>query len=246
MLCYETYCFSRKEWFGYLLQGIVFTSVLAYLFYDRAIAFVLLSPLQILLFKWRKTQLKKQRLEVLNLQFKEALLSVNAAMQTGYSLENAWREASREMQLLFGERSIICQELQHMIFRLEMNENIEAILEDFAKRTQLEDILMFSEIVSFAKRSGGNFVKIIQRTVSQMGEKIEVDRQIQTLTAAKRMEQKIMNVMPMAIILYLRVGSPGYLDVMYKNPIGIIIMTVCLIGYGGAWYMGTKMIQITI
>lgn len=45
-----------------------------------------------------------------------------------------------------------------------------------------------------AKRSGGDFHKIIATTIEHISDKIEVEREVQTVISAKKMEQKIMNV----------------------------------------------------
>lgn len=72
-------------------------------------------------------------------------------------------------------------------------------------------------------------IHIIQKTVNCISDKISVEEEIETLIAAKKMEEQIMMMMPYGILLYLRVTSIGYLDPLYHNPIGIFLMTIFLI-----------------
>ena len=87
---------------------------------------------------------------------------------------------------------------------------------------------------------------IIRSAAETIGGRIEVSREIDTVLAAKRMEQKIMTAMPCGILLYMRLASPGFLDLMYTTGLGAAIMTVCLIAYGGAVLIGRKIIAIEV
>ena len=127
-----------------------------------------------------------------------------------------------------------------------MSVPIEGLILDFATRTGVEDILSFAEVFRFAKRSGGDMVKIIDTTVRHMKEKQETMQEIEILIAAKRMEQKVMGVIPIFILAYLRLTSDGYLDILYGNPVGIIFMSCALGAYLFATYMAEKIMNITV
>jgi Flp pilus assembly protein TadB len=82
-----------------------------------------------------------------------------------------------------------------------MNQPVEQLLYEFAMRSGCEDIVDFAEIFCFAKRSGGNFVKIVQSTAWHIAEKQAVEREVATVLSGKKMEQKIMNVVPILLLL---------------------------------------------
>ena len=71
-------------------------------------------------------------------------------------------------------------------------------------------------------------------------------REIATLLASKVYEQRIMTVMPLAVLLYLRIGSREFLEGLYHNIFGVCVSTVCLIIYLGAYWMGKRMVQFEI
>ena len=99
---------------------------------------------------------------------------------------------------------------------------------------------------AFAKRSGGNFITIIEATAGHMRACHETEREIQVLVASRRMEQKVMNVMPMLILAYLKLTSSGFLDVLYKNALGVLFMSVCLLLYGGALMLAERILRIRV
>jgi len=77
-------------------------------------------------------------------------------------------------------------------------------------------------------------------------EQFAVEDQIRTMTAAKRYEQRIMDVMPVGILMYIRLTSPGLLTVMYTTWTGRLAMTVCLAMYAAAFLWAEKIIAIKV
>lgn len=133
-----------------------------------------------------------------------------------------------------------------MIRQLQMNVTAETVLKDFAHRTGDEDVQTFVTVFNMAKRSGGDTMEIIRNAVRQMGEKIDVEREIVTLMSAKQLELKIMTIIPMAMIMYMKISFPEFLDVLYGNVAGVVIMSVCLIIYLVAHEMGKRIVEIEV
>ena len=104
----------------------------------------------------------------------------------------------------------------------------------------------FAEIFRYAKRSGGDVIGIIKQTSHIIHEKAEVQQQIDTIITGKRLEQRVMVCMPLVITLYLRLTSPEYIDVLYGNVMGIIVMTICLLIYAAAVMLAQKITDINI
>jgi tight adherence protein B len=127
---------------------------------------------------------------------------------------------------------------------VSLNVPLENLLEDFAVRSGNADIASFSEVFAFAKRSGGNFVTIIEGTSAHMRARYDTEREIQVLVASRKMEQKVMNVIPMLILAYLKVTSIGFLDILYRNMAGVLFMSVCLAAYGGSVLLAEKILRI--
>lgn len=227
-------------------EGLTLAGLLAETFYGNLLWAIVLSPVAIWLVKYKKKQHQKADEQKLKEGFKECLLLVMAAVNVGYSLENAWKSSLGELRKLLGEDHAMVKRLSEIVARLNMNENIETVLDDFARESHIEEAVSFCEVMRFAKRSGGNYRKIINRSVVQISEKIDVETEINTLIAGKKLEQKIMSLMPIGICLYLRVGNAGYLDALYGNLIGILIMSLCLMIYAVAFVMAEKIVDIEV
>ena len=179
-------------------------------------------------------------------QFKEAILTVSSALNTGYSVENAFRETKKELLLIYPEDARISKELQIVVRQLRLQVPVEQALEEFAGRVDLEDLRSFTAVFIAAKRSGGDMLAIIKDTAAQIGDKIEVHREIDTILAAKKYEFKVMSWIPYGIIFYLILSFPEFTACLYGNIAGTGVMTICLLVYTGACVLGEKLVDIEV
>ena len=167
-------------------------------------------------------------------------------LHSGYSIENAWKEAIVEMRLLYGENSEIVTEFQRIINRLERNENIEDVLEEFAKKSGVADIEYFAAVFRYAKRYGGDLIAIIRHTAETIREKNETYNEIQTIISGKKMEQKVMSAVPFFLLGYMKLTAWDFICPLYGNPAGVLKMSISLMVYIGADYIAGKIVEIEV
>jgi tight adherence protein B len=243
---YNAYHFTLKENIVVTFQGLTIVVILGFIFYQNIFGILVLSPTIILFRKAKKRQWTANRRWQLNIEFRDAILSLSAALGAGYSAENAFEEAWKDLKLLYEDNSMIMQEFSFLINQIHMNISVEKALMDFAERTGVEDILCFAEIFSTAKRTGGDLIKIIKTTSNTISDKIEVKREIIALSSAKKYEANIMKLIPIGILYYLYFSSGGFLNPLYHNLFGISIMSILLCCYLGAILLADKIITIEV
>lgn len=192
-----------------------------------------------------KEKIDQKKREFL-LQFKEMTECVAQALNVGYSAENAFKEAQKEMRVLYSEKSMIGAELDLIVRKIRLQIPLEQILEDFAQRVEIEDVRNFATVFASAKRSGGDMIEIIRNTATQIGDKVDVKREIDIILASKKYEFRIMCIIPYVMIIYMRLSFPEFMSNLYGNLVGIGVMTGCLGTYVGACVFGAKLIQIDV
>ena len=218
---YEEYFFSTRELIINVLLGIAGIAVISRMFFDSMVAFILLLPAVYLFLVKRRENLCRNRKQKLEKEFRDVILSVSANLGAGYSVENAFRESYQDISMLYGENSLMAGELYLMMRRLRNND-------------QLEDILL-----SLGIRRIGNTARMIEG-------KSEVRREIDTIMSEKRLEQRIMELMPFGMMLYVSLTSPGFFNSLYHNLTGVLLMGVCLILYVVACLMAEKILKIEV
>lgn len=243
---YRRYRLKPTEKLECLAMGAALTGVVAWLFY-RSVWGMLLFPFVYVVCrrKYQKTQQKKRKERLLG-EFKDMMQAVSAALLAGYSMENAWWEAEKELRKLHGEKGLMLAEIHRMNEAVRMNEPLEKVLGEFAQRSGCEEIESFAEVFSFAKRSGGDFARIIRTTVQKLVGRMEVEREIATVLAGKKLEGRIMNIVPVAILAYMTFASGDFLEVLYGNALGAVIMSIALGVYLAAIKLSEYILDIEI
>lgn len=237
---YDIYHFSKGEKILYPFIGIILDAAVSWAFFRSRIVFlVLLFPMEYVFIKYIKKSLIEKRKYELALEFREAIMAVQSSLNAGYSVENSFIEAGRVMENIYGESPIV-HEFRILTRRLRSNENLEKILSDMADRSGIEDIEDFASVFAAAKRSGGDYTKIIRKASETIADKIDVLRDIRTGISAKRYENRIMEAVPFGIILYLSITSSEFLSPLYHNFSGIIVMTISLALYAAGFVMAEK------
>ena len=247
MISYTDYCFSKREKVRYGAIGMGIGSMTAVLFFNHIFAVILLAFAGGFLFlKYYCRVLAKRQQEILVLQFKDAMESMISALSAGYSLENSVFETQKDLALMYRKEDLIMREFDYFVTQVRLHVPVEKLMMDLGERSGMEDIKVFSEILITARKTGGNLVKIMKRTAENISQKIETKREIETVIAGKKMEAGCMNLIPIGIILYLRICSPGFLDPLYGNLPGIMIMTVSLAVYIFAFWWSRKITDISV
>ncbi len=161
-------------------------------------------------------------------QFKECIQSVAASMRAGYAVENAFVESMADVRNMFGEDCDMEQELKQLRQGLSNNLTLETLLTDMGRRCGLEEMREFAEVFGIARRNGGSIPAMVDAASGSISRKLAVEEDMETLLSARKLEQRVMNVMPFLIVWYVEAGNPGYFDMLYGNPAGVALMTVCL------------------
>lgn len=237
---------KRKLFVLWVIKGIGLIGIPGWLFY-RSVPLVLglLCLLPLYLRCCRKEQEKEDR-ERLNRGFADALSAFSAALEAGYSAENALTESVRDLAMLYPEDEPIRREFTYLQRQLQNNRSLEQAFMDMAIRTQDEDVLCFAQVFEIAKRSGGDLVQVIKAAERNMAERADVKREIRTVLSAKRLEGNIMNLMPCGILLYFLLCDPVYLEPLYEGITGRAVMTVLLTAYLGCVLWSGKITEIRV
>ena len=220
--------------------------LLAYLFYRSVYAVPLLTPLVIPLCRMqrdRKINVRRQQLEQ---QFKDAMQAMTSALQAGYSVENAIRETCSDMAHMYGKDGMITREFSYMVQGVRNNHTPEELMADLAFRSGSEDMKEFGGLFGIAKRTGGNLTEILKSCGSTICDRLDTKKEIETVMAAKRLEGRIMDMVPCAMILYIDCSSPGFFRCLYHNLFGVIMMTFCLGAYLSAIFLSEKIMSVEV
>ena len=179
-----------------------------FLFYHSLILSALCGFLVIRMKPYYASWRAQQRRRKLQHQFKDMLYSLSASFTAGRQMPEALVEAADTLSAMYGPEEPIMMELAHMKrCILENNESDSELLTDFAARSGCEDISNFVQVYIICRNTGGDLEKNISRTVSILTDKMNIEREIQSLTSQKKFEGRLIALMPLAMLVILNLLS---------------------------------------
>lgn len=219
---------------------------MCYVFYSSFAAVPLFIPVWMFYMRdWIEDMSKKKEAEFRG-QFRDSIQAMASVLKAGYSVENAIREAGKDIAPMYGRDTRIRKEYDRMTHQLDMKMTAVSVLEEFSERTGQEDVENFVNVFAASKISGGDSIAVIRNTVRIISDKIDTEKEIETMIASRKLEFNIMCAVPFAIILYMKLTFGEFLSVLYGNPAGAVVMTVCLGIYLGAYRFGRRIICIEV
>ena len=231
------------ERMGMLLIYIGISAVLDIVFFNNPIFVGVFVPLY---FPYRKvvsSELILRKKRELREEYRDAIITMINAMESGYSLEGSIKKAYDVVGIMHGEKSIMAKELIRMDGRVKIGITVEEVFAEFALRSGLKEAAILSGAISITKRHGDNVVELMKMVADLIGNEIKTEKEISVLIASKRYEHLIMCVVPVAMIMYMRITSFDIIKNLYQGYFGRIFMFICMVVYFIAIYIGIHMLR---
>lgn len=198
--------------------------------------------------KMREKERQKKRKDILNIQFRDALQSVSNSLKSGNSLTKSLERCLYDMQRLYKYQldKPIIDEWEIIVSDLRIGRPVKDVLRDFQNRAMLEDVDTFVNAVIIINEKGGNLTEVLSNVAEVIGDRIEVKRDIMTLTAGKRMEAKMLTFMPIVLVGLLSLISPDYMKPMFDNFFGKLLASLGVIMLLANYFIGKQIIDIEL
>lgn len=187
---------------------------------------------------------RKKRQKDLLLQFKDLLESLAASYSAGQNTIAAFTDAESDMLSIYGEGSDIVEEIRVIITGINNNHTIEEMLENFAKRSGLDDIESFANVFEVTNRQGSDLKRVISDSREIINDKIEIEMEIETMLAANKNELNVMMLMPLVIVM--SVSGLGSMTIASNTPLNVIVKIGCILLFAGAYFVGMKIVDIKL
>ncbi|MDF3001002.1 MAG: hypothetical protein K0Q48_1121 [Bacillota bacterium] len=244
---YHIYRLNHSEFVKFMLLCGIGLATLSFLFYQSIALSMLSLPASWFFLPWYRTSLADKRRKEIKEQFRDVLYSISASIAAGRQMSGALLETAANLKMIYGESALIVRELELMSKRInEYRESEEEILQDFAYRTEVEDIADFVDIYMTCRKTGGDLIRVLGKASEMITDKITIEKEINTITAQKRFETKILTAIPILIILFLQLISPEYISSLYEGITGRLLMTTALGGIGASYYISSKLTRIEV
>lgn len=247
LIDYSEYKLSVKEKYSFFAAGYLCVFAVTYLFYHSLVFSVASGTICLLLkdpfVKWKA----EKRRGLLITQFKDMLYSMSAYVAANIQIAQALEGSLDNLRSMYDDDSPLVTELEYMVRNIRENKESEIrLLQNFAERSGCEDIENFVQVYVACTVTGGDMEKALKNTIEILMDKINIEREIRTLTAQKKLEGNIITAMPVIVILFLNIFSPDYLSPLYATLWGRVLMTGAIVGLAAAHWLMRRLTDIEV
>lgn len=173
---YSTYDMAVLDYLSGYLIGFLMVFFMSYAFFESIIFSMISAALSGLLsIKPYKSYLVKRRKKKLLIQFKDFLESLSSSYAAGRNTHNAFCDTYSDIQMLHGQSSYMAVEIDAIIKGFKNGHNIEDLINDFALRSDIDDIKSFAGIFDVCSVAGGNINAVVSETREMICDKIEIE-----------------------------------------------------------------------
>lgn len=246
---------TKRKWFSQLtgrekvlygLEGAGIATLAAFLCF-RSVLVLLAAPPFIAGFLHFKEDQKKHKIYLAQqTEFKNLMANLYSTTAAGGTLEKALRDALQEMRHSGGRYPVLMPQMERVIVELDRNIPMDTVLDHFGKRCGDPEIQHFVQVLKAAASSGGSLADIIRRTSEMAALRAEMNMEIETMLAGRKAELKVMLAVPAGILLYMNLGSPEYMMVLYQAAAGRVIMCMALALYLAAFVIGRRILNVHV
>lgn len=262
-LNYRVYYMNIKERVIYFILAFAVGALIGYLFYGgigkdeygnpTTITYILniVIPAVIgiisgkIFLPIRTQQIINKRRKQLSLQFRDMLDGITTSLGAGNNVMNSFNAVYNDLKMQYSDDAYIIKELEIILSGIHSNFNIEDMLEDFGKRSGIDDITSFANVFKICYRKGGNIQEIIQNTHSILSKKMEINEEIGTTISGSKLDQMIMIVMPIILVGLIKIMSPEF-AANFVTPTGLIATTIAVGLFIAAYFVGKAIMNIKV
>lgn len=247
MIELNKYEMTHKEKIIFYFALAITGGTISLLFYHNILYGIVIIPFEAKIKEFVTEEIILKRKREFLVQFKDFLFIVSTAIGAGRSIKDAIAEAIPEIKKIYGNNTVLVNNLSLAYERMDIGgENDVDVLMDFAIASEMEDCIDFVSIYSICKVTGASLILALNKAASVIIDKMTIDREITELVKRKENEGKVIFLMPLAVVIFLNIFAPDYIEPLYESITGNIIMTVVIVSNIAVYGIIKKIIKVDI
>jgi tight adherence protein B len=167
---------------------------------------------------------RQQRIKKFNEGLPAMISSITGSLRAGFSILQSLQMVAEESY------SPIKEEVEYVLRTMKYGTSLEDALIDWKYRIPSEDLDLLVEAVLIQRQVGGNLAYLLDKILETTRERTRIENQIKTLTAQGRLSGIIISLLPVGLGGVIYILNPGYIGVLFTNPIGRMMLIIALVG----------------
>jgi len=174
-----------------------------------------------------------RRKAVLTSQLPDALDMLSSALRSGYALTRGFQVVSSQMH------PPISEEFHRVLQEVQVGISVSDALNGLLTRSASYDLELVVAAMQTQLTMGGNLSEVLDNIAGMIRERVRLQGEIDAATSEGRLSAGVLVAMPIIMALVISTVSPGYLNPLFEEKIGIMM----LMGAGGLMLLGVLIIK---
>ena len=210
--------------------------VVSHLLWVGALAFAVGACLPFMFVRYKRGA----RMHKFEEHFPEALDLMSRAIRAGHAFGAGMKMVADELTEPVGPEFRKAFEEQN--FGLSMKES----LNNLSDRMPLIDVRFFVTAVLIQRETGGNLSEILDNLANVVRERFKIQRQVRVHTAHGRFTGYVLLGLPGFLALALSFINPEHMDLLFKDPIGKMMIAASIAMQVVGWVWIKRVIKIEV
>jgi tight adherence protein B len=230
---------TPKEFLAILLGFNVLILLIGTIVSSFAKTFILCIVIDFVLFRFLPRFQKRKKQKMVQ-QLPDALDLISNALKTGYSIVQTLDLVSKE------NFSPLSDEFAKLIQALKYGEPFEKAFTELAARLDIPELKTVVDTILITRETGGNMTHVIDGLLEMMRENQRLQGEVKALTAQGRISSWVIGSLPLFLFALLTMISPEYMLLLFKHPLGIVMVIVAAISQIIGYAVMHKLIQLKV
>lgn len=164
------------------------------------------------------TQRAARRQAQLTSQLPDALDMLSSALRSGYALTRGFQVVASQMH------PPISEEFDRVLQEVQVGISVTEALDGLLVRTDSYDLELVIAAMQTQLTMGGNLSEVLDKIAGMIRERVRLQGEINAATSEGRLSASILVAMPIVMALVISAVNPGYLDPLFKERLGIMLL----------------------
>ena len=183
---------------------------------------------------------KNRRMEKFQRQLPDALDLIARALKAGHAFTAGLKMVGDEMGEPLGT------EFQKTLHEINFGVSLPDALKSLPNRVDCPDLKYFIISVILQRETGGNLAEILEKIAYLIRERFKLQGRIRVLSAEGKLSAIILIAIPFVVALALYFLNPGYIQILFTDPLGKVLITLALFMMAIGILVMKRMIRIRV
>ncbi len=218
--------FSVKQfWIFSLCLGLIVTAIGALMLPQPSMGIGLGFASGLGLPRWLLSSISKGRIKKFTEDFPNSIDIIVRGIKSGLPVHDCLKVIAREAA------EPVCSEFQRLVDNLAVGQSIDQGLERMCERMPTPELRFFTIVMSIQAKTGGNLAEALGGLSSVLRARKLMREKVKAMSGEAVASAFIIGSLPPGIMGLVSVTSPSYMDPMYADPRGHMLLL------GGALWM---------